>query len=42
MIDFLETYLFPAQCSKLLSRKSFAAWEEFFFADFFAFFASWR
>src|SRR5437867_6743527 len=26
----------------LLSRKSFAAWKEFFFADFFALFASWR
>src|SRR5213593_1010171 len=26
----------------LLTRKSFAAWKEFFFADFFALFASWR
>ena len=26
----------------LLTRKSFAAWKEFIFADFFALFASWR
>jgi len=26
----------------LLTRKSFAAWKESFFADFFALFASWR
>ena len=26
----------------LLTRKSFAAWKECFFADFFALFASWR
>ena len=28
--------------SVLRNRKSFAAWKEFFFADFFALFASWR
>src|SRR5213083_1311701 len=30
------------QLSVLITRKSFSPWKEFFFADFFALFASWR